>query len=49
MEYRFEKRGDKIVLIVMDSTGVEVVYPIATTKARNLNAQLTAILKGITG
>lgn len=49
MDFRFEKREDgvvfTIVLIVTDGSGVETVYPIATPKARNLNAQLTAVLK----
>lgn len=47
MKYRFEKREGKIVFIVIDSAGVETAYPVASTKARNLNAQLTAILKAM--
>lgn len=47
MKYRFEKREGKIVLVVADSAGVETVYPISSTKARNLNAQLVALLKAM--
>ena len=45
MDYRFEAKDGKIVLIIRDGSGVEHVYPVATTKARNLSAQLTAALK----
>ena len=47
MDYRFETRKSKIVLIIQDDSGVEHVYPVATTKARNLSAQLTAVLKSV--
>jgi hypothetical protein len=47
MEYRFERRNGVIVFVVIDSAGVETAYPIAVSKARNLNAQLTAILKAM--
>ena len=45
MDYRFETLNNKIVLIIRDGFGVEHIYPVANTKARNLSAQLTAALK----
>ena len=47
MKYRFEEQDGKVILVVTDPQGVEHRYPIPMTQARNLNAQLTAIIKAV--
>lgn len=47
MKVRFTTEEGKIVLVVVLWDGVTVTYPIPVVTARNLNAQLTALLKSV--